>query len=140
MEGPWLHSSLQGQLNLEGFANGCRASASWVCPSHFGVQLRLTAAMRLGQKVPLLCHVSAITVGMHGSAACLREYVLPAGLVMPIEMLVSNGTLKLVSLLLSAQYLGYRGLWHDINFDGGLHLTFWPAILFDCILHPALLP
>lgn len=70
--------------------------------------------------------------------ACLRWRVLGAGLVLPMDILVSDGGLKLLFLLLSAQYLGYQGLWlgRELDHDGAHHLTFWPAILLDCMLYP----
>ena len=62
--------------------------------------------------------------------------MLAAGLVIPMDIRVSDGAAKLLSLVLAAQYLVYQGLWLDRGFDGALHLTCWPAILLDCILHP----
>ena len=55
---------------------------------------------------------------------------------MPMDILVSDSGLKLLFLILSAQYLGYQGLRFEPYFDAALHLTLWPAILLDCILHP----
>ena len=37
--------------------------------------------------------------------------MLAAGLVIPMDIRVSDGALKLLSLVLAAQYLVYQGLW-----------------------------
>ena len=77
-----------------------------------------------------------LAYGLQGVSVDGRYSVLPTGLVMPMDVLLSDGRLKLLFVVLASQYLVYQCLGYSRDFDGALHLTYWPAVLFDCIMHP----
>ena len=55
---------------------------------------------------------------------------------MVLDVLVSDGRIKLAATALLAHHLFSRSFSPGFSFTGPHHLSIWPAVVLDCFLHP----